>query len=347
MRRTIVFMVAGLFGAFASNVLAWDHPGHMTTADIAFAEIERARPDLIEQLGLLFLAHPDPAPFWVAAGEAKDKERARRMFMECARWADDSKFTDNDRLTWHTARWAVLSKDAPPEAHEAVAARQGKAVGQGIEALELTYSMLSNPESSPTERVWALCWVMHILGDVHQPMHVSDLFSKQFPAGNMAGSMGYVMDPVTEAPITLHILWDSNALRVPTLEAVDRHTAEFVKKYPRSAFPELTAHPMSDPGFFREWAQESYQVSVDWAASLDMAIDPDTDQTSEELVAKMVNFILNGVSPIDDAPDLPAGYWDNLQETAERRITLAGYRMADLILAAADDIAAQREFVGR
>ena len=61
----------------------------------------------------------------------------------------------------------------------------------------------------------------------------------------------------------------------------------------------------------------------------------------------MVNFILNGVSPIDDAPDLPAGYWDNLQETAERRITLAGYRMADLILAAADDIAAQREFVGR
>ena len=78
-----------------------------------------------------------------------------------------------------------------------------------------------------------------------------------------------------------------------------------------------------------------------------MAVDPDTDQTSEELVAKMVNFILNGVAPIDDAPDLREGYWDKLQETSEKRITLAGYRLADLILAAADDIEAQRKFVYR
>lgn len=346
--RTRIVLVFAVFSTFlGSNALAWDHPGHMTTAGIAFAEIERVRPDLVEKIGLLFLAHPDPAPFWVAAGEGKGNERARRMFLECARWPDDSKFTNNDRLTWHTARWAVLSKDAPPEAQEAVAARKGKPWGQGIEALELTYGMISNPESSPTERAWALCWLMHVLGDVHQPMHVSDIFSKQFPAGNMAGSMGYVMDPVSESPITLHILWDSNVLRVPTLEAVDRHAAEFMKKYPRSAFPELKAHPMTEPGFFRVWAQESHQVAVDWAADLAMAVDPDKDQTSEELVKKMVNFILNGVSPIDDAPDLPAGYWDNLQMTAERRIALAGYRMADVLLDAADEIEAHRRFVGR
>ena len=74
---------------------------------------------------------------------------------------------------------------------------------------------------------------------------------------------------------------------------------------------------------------------MDWAADLAMAVDPDKDQASDELVRKMVNFILNGISPIDDAPDLPAGYWDNLQITAERRIALAGYRIADLILEAA------------
>ena len=345
--RITALLIGVVFGTLSFNAFAWDHPGHMTTADIAFAEIERVRPELVEKLGLLFLAHSDPAPFWVAAGEARGEERARRMFLECARWPDDSKFTNNDRLTWHTARWAVLAKDAPPEAHAAVAARKGRPWGQGIEALELTYGMVSNPESSPTERAWALCWLMHVLGDVHQPMHTSDLFSKQFPAGNMAGSMGYVMDPVTESPITLHILWDSNILRVPTLDAVAGHTAEFMKKYPRSAFPELQAHPMSEPGFFRTWAKESNQVAVDWAADLAMAVDPDKDQTSDELVRKMVNFILNGISPIDDAPDLPAGYWDNLQITAERRIALAGYRMADVVLEAADEIEAQRRFVGR
>ena len=296
---------------------------------------------------MLFLTHPDPAPFWVAAGEEKGQERARRMFIECARWPDDSKFTNNDRLTWHSARWPILADDAPPEAGEAIAARNDKPAGQGIESLELSYSMVSNPESSPTERVWALCWMMHVLGDIHQPFHVTDLFSEQFPAGNMAGSMGYVMDPVTKTPITLHILWDSNVLRVPTLEAVDGHAAEFMEKYPRSAFPELNAHPITEPGFFRAWTLESHQVAVDWAANVTMAIDPDTGQTSEQLVAKMVNFILNGVAPVDDAPDLPDGYFEKVQQTAERRITLAGYRMADLILAAADDIEAQRKFVGQ
>ena len=135
--RIKVVLVFAVFTTFlGSNALAWDHPGHMTTAGIAFAEIERARPDLIEKLGLLFLDHPDPAPFWVAAGESKGKERARRMFLECARWADDSKFTSNDMLTWHSARWAVLSKDAPPEAHEDVAARKGKP--RGVEIMMTT-----------------------------------------------------------------------------------------------------------------------------------------------------------------------------------------------------------------
>ena len=80
LKRSIAFMATLAFSAIAPTLHAWDHPGHMITAAIAFFEIERARPELIEKLGLLFLKHPDPAPFWVAAGEAKGKERVRRMF---------------------------------------------------------------------------------------------------------------------------------------------------------------------------------------------------------------------------------------------------------------------------
>jgi len=340
---------AAMFGALAtlaSSAFAWDHPGHMTTAAIAFTEIELTRPDLIEKIGLLFLKHPDPAPFWVAAGEAKGKERARRMFIECARWADDSKFTNNDKLTWHTARYAIVEEDAPPEAKAIAAARNGKPVGQALESMALSYGMLSNPESSPTERAWALCWLMHVVGDIHQPLHTSDLFSKTFPAGNMAGSLGYVMDPVSGAPITLHILWDSNDLRVPSLDAVDQAAQEFMKRNPRSAFPELMSHPVTDPNVFENWAKESHQVAADWAlANVEMVPDPNTDKTSEQVVAGLLNFILNGVSPVDEAPNLPDGYWERLKPTAEQRMTLAGYRLADL--AAAESIEAQQKYVGR
>ena len=44
---------------------------------------------------------------------------------------------------------------------------------------------------------------------------------------------------------------------------------------------------------------------------------------------------------------MPAEHWNKLQEIAQRRITLAGYRIADLVLAAADQIAAERSFTGK
>jgi len=340
-------MAAVIFNAMVSSAQAWDHPGHMTTAAIAFSEIERTRPELIEKIGLLFLAHPETAPFWVAAGEAKGKERVRRMFIECARWADDVKFTPNDRPTWHSARWAIVAKDAPSEAQAAAAARKGKPAGQALEALKLNSAMLSNPESSPAERALALCWVFHIVGDIHQPLHVSDLFSKDFPAGNAAATMSYVQDPIGTTTMPLHILWDSNVMRSPKLEEVDRHSQEFVKKYPRSSFSELRTHPVSDPNAFREWAQESHEVAVDWAYGIQMVSDPNKDQTADRLIKNMVNFILNGISPVEEAPEVPAEYWGKLQRTAEQRITLAGYRIADLIISAADNIEAHRKFVGR
>lgn len=52
--------------------------------------------------------------------------------------------------------------------------------------------------------------------------------------------------------------------------------------------------------------------------------------------------ILNGISLVDDAPDVPAEYWQKLQLTAEQRITLAGYRIDDIIIASAKNIEAQR-----
>jgi hypothetical protein len=178
-------------------------------------------------------------------------------------------------------------------------------------------------------------------------MHVSDLFSKEFPTGNGGATMSYVMDPVTKTPIPLHILWDSNDLRIPSLAEVDKHAQAFMKKYPRSTFPELKDTPVSDPNAFMKWAKESHQVALDWAYELETLPDPNKDQPAEKLVQSMINFILNGVSPVDDAPPLPDGYWEKLQDTSERRLTLAGYRIADLVLAAADNIEAQRKFIGR
>ena len=346
MSMNLMFTVSLLFAMLSSSAFAWDHPGHMTTGAIAYDEIERTNPELIEKIGLLFLAHPEVSPFWVAAGEAKGKERVRRMFIECARWADDVKFTSHDRPTYHTARWPIVTKDAPPTAKAMAKAREGRPAGQALEALTMNFAVISNPESSHTERALSLCWVFHIVGDIHQPMHVSDLFSKDYPEGNPAATLSYVDDPTMDSTMPLHILWDSNVLRVPTLEVATKAAKEYTKKHPRSSYPELKKHPVGRPDTFQNWAREGHEIAVDWAYDLETMPDPNKDQDSDTLMKNMVNFILNGVSPVEEAPEVPVEYWKKLQATAERRITLAGYRIADLINSAADYIEAQRRFVG-
>jgi hypothetical protein len=216
--------------------------------------------------------------------------------------------------------------------------------GQAIEALVLKFAELENPESSPADRAKALCWVLHIMGDIHQPMHVSDFFSEEYPAGNSAATLSYVDDPLGDSTIPLHLLWDSNTLRTTSLEDIDRNSGDFMKKYPRSSFPELA--PPSGPGDFQEWARESYQVAVDFAYGygIETVSDPNKDKSADELVKSMVKFILEGISPVEEAPEVPAEYWEELQEIAQRRITLAGYRLADLIISAADQIAMHRAY---
>ena len=329
----------------AGQAFAWDHPAHMTTAAVAFAEIEREKPEIMEKLELLMMAHPDIGPFRVAAGDTRGKERAKLMFIEGARWADDTKGTVFDRPTWHTARWAVIADDAPPEAIAAAEARKNRPIGQAIEALAMNWAMLQSSETSASERASALSWLLHIVGDIHQPLHVSEFYSKQFPDGNAAGTQEYVMDPVNEMPMPLHLLWDSNIYRSTESSDIDQNALDLVKKFPRSSFPELKG--LEGPGDFEKWARESHKVAAEFSYGygIETATDPEVDPA--KAVEKMVAYIMMGISPLEDAPAVPAEYWDKLQQIAQMRITLAGYRIADLVIAAADQIELERSFSGK
>ena len=78
------------------------------------------------------------------------------MFIEGARWPDDSKGTNNDRLSWHTARFPIIADDASQETKDLVASRGGRPVGDAIAALELQVSVMANPEAGANERALAL-----------------------------------------------------------------------------------------------------------------------------------------------------------------------------------------------
>jgi hypothetical protein len=69
---------------------------------------------------------------------------------------------------------------------------------------------------------------------------------------------------------------------------------------------------------------------------------PDPEPDPDKVVQKIVKYILIGASPVEGAPAVPEKYWAKVQEVSTRRLALAGYRIADLILAAADRIETER-----
>jgi hypothetical protein len=88
-------------------------------------------------------------------------------------------------------------------------------------------------------------------------------------------------------------------------------------------------------------------VDFAYGYGIETVKDPDTDLDPDKAVRKMVLYILEGISPVENAPEVPAEYWEKLQHIAKRRITLAGYRIADCIIAAADQIAAEQSLSGK
>ncbi|MBU1374319.1 MAG: S1/P1 nuclease [Alphaproteobacteria bacterium] len=310
MRAVILGLAAAL--GLAAPAGAWTRPGHMVTAAIAYDEIIRLRPDLLTALATILDAHPDRGPFQVAIDRTTGAERARRMFLECARWPDDVRLSGHDHPTWHATLWPVITPDASAETRARLARRGDTPSGEALPALALNYAVLSDPRATPTARAEALCWVLHVTGDIHQPLHTGELFSAAYPTGDAGGGRQFVRDPLGDGPISLHWLWDDSVSRSGLAADADRKGRELETAHPRAAFK--TSGPFT-PDRFASWArEESYPLAVSTAYGAGVPT------ASTEAAA----------------PAVPAATWQEIQRQAEARVALAGYRMADVVIAAFD-----------
>jgi hypothetical protein len=293
----VIAMVSG-----AAPAHGWTRPGHMVTAAIAYDEIARLHPAALDEIGRILDAHPDRGPFQVAMDRTTGDERRRRMFLECARWPDDARQTAYDHPSWHAALSPVKEGGGKNQKAE------GAPYGQAFEAFALNFRTLSDASVAPGERAVALCWVLHLAGDIHQPLHTAQMVSRAFPDGDRGGGLYYVRDPLEGAPISLHWLWDDAVHRQGEVATVDAKTAAITRTFPRSSLKELQT--ATTPAHFPVWAQtESFPLAVSLAY--------------REGFPAAISAESAGAAPPD--------YWRDVQAASERRIAIAGYRMADLV----------------
>ena len=161
---------------FAAPVFAWGAQGHRLVGALAEAELTpAARADVAK----LLAGEPEPS----LAG--------------IANWADELRSNDRE-LARKSARWHFVNIGESDCQYEA--ARDCRGDDCVVEAIRKQAAILADPAQSIAARRDALKFVVHFVGDIHQPLHAGH-------AHDRGGNDVQVNEDGTGR--NLHSLWDS------------------------------------------------------------------------------------------------------------------------------------------
>jgi hypothetical protein len=151
MRLRLVFATALLTLAASPAALAWSALGHQMVGELAQRHIS---PAAQAQVALLLAGEPDPTLAGVAA------------------WADRLRDLDPERFK-ATSRWHYVN--TPPGQGCGYEPARDCPDGQCvIGAIEAQRKILADRSQPLEARRDALKFIVHFVGDVHQPMHAND-----------------------------------------------------------------------------------------------------------------------------------------------------------------------------
>ena len=301
MMRCLLLAFALILAMFVTNPAhAWSRETHMTTGAIAFDDLERSDPALLAKLVVIAAAHPDRARFDTNLKDLTGRAKARAMFEWLARWPDDARGTAYDNPEWHyelrvISPWAAIWPF-----------RNGTASSGFAE----NFKVLADVRAKPADRAVAIAWVMHIVGDVQQPLHAGHWASWTYPLSDRAGTLGFVRRKSGGTPIDLHEFWDQILDRPGVADATSRTWAVPLQRtWPRARAPELryTGTPQAQFGY---WLDESLALAR-MAGYRDAFLRATPDAADAPAVSLYYNMVSNRV--------------------AQRRVATGGYRIADAL----------------
>lgn len=296
--------------SLASPAGAWSEETHQTTGAIAWADLAASRPQALAQLLAIAQAHPDYALFLRHAAALPEPVRQRALFEWLARWPDDIRTGPEDNPTWHYALRVVHGRTWLWPIRNGTA-KQGFAVN---------YATLANPCVPKADRAKAIGWLIHIVGDMQQPMHAGHQMTAAFPATDRAGELAFVRRYPDSAPVNLHQYWD--------------------KMFQQSRF----AAPSGDWAMTlaRTWPRDQIAgLRRDGSAFRQFALQVEETRDLATLVAYRGTFA-QAVPEGQPAPIMTAAENQFALTLAGRRVATAGYRIADLLALAVDQAAATR-----
>lgn len=331
--RAIVLMAALLCNGQA---LAWNRTGHWITAVVAHDALRQNDPAAFAAAVALLRQHPSAEDWLTWKTEFPQLDDSLILFMMASVFADDArrgKFESFDRPDWHYINYAI-----EPGKTSANIASSRALTGRLPEALAENLALLRDASKPDVERAVALSWALHLVGDLHQPLHTTGLVNADFPTGDRGGNDVFVRDPQrAEFAVRLHALWDDalggSTRDMPRVAALARDWAVSQAAGSRSSSS-------------ADWLAESYRASVELGyrngalryALLADVLPPPPEQSATAAPPSAQSSAqpgapMAGPQPLRGAfaPPLPEGYVQAMRSFSEARVVQAGRRMAELL----------------
>ncbi len=273
--RIFTTLICFISMLLSTSVMAWNTTGHEVVAQIAY---DNLTPKARAQVNKIY---PVLGQFYPQID----------TFIAIASWPDVINADGAKAFsTWHYINLPlVVGKVHAPR----------KPPTQNVVwAIGQAQSTLTSTQPNAYINSMFLSFLIHFVGDIHQPMHAVSLYSKQFPKGDRGGTLFPINSPTAD---NLHILWDNglglfSPSYTPRAKSIRKLANQIEQSYPANYFGAQTQDlsPI-------DWAQESYALDKEYV----YRIKPNTQPSAK--------YIAQG------------------QPIVEQRIALAGYRLANLL----------------
>jgi nuclease S1 len=219
MFRKLLAAVALFLVLLPSQSYAWGREGHRIVAEIAEQYLEPATARQIRELLRLDNA---------------------TTLAEVSTWADDIRAQRRNTAPWHFV-------DIPVDAASYDRARDCKRGNCVVAAIERFERVLAERSARPRARLEALKFLVHFIGDLHQPLHAADNHDR---GGNQ------VRVTFLGHRTNLHAIWDSGILAPAVVQGDER---SYALRLARSISDRDLARWQR--GSVIDWANEAHAVA--------------------------------------------------------------------------------------
>ena len=338
-----------LCGVLSRPARAWNATGHMVVAQIAWRNLTPA----VRAHAAEMLTHSISYASWMRQMPAGYPDRDLYAFMRAATWPDDIRRSSADRPAWHYVDLPIVQKTASfnpgPDVTTPVVPNAE------TELANQTY-VLGLPHAAPADRAASLCWVEHLTGDLHQPLHCTSLFSPVFTNGDKGGN-SIQLSPAPHLPDVAGVAAFPPSAYVRPADAPPADTAPLdpanlppIDSAPR---PPRNLHALwddllggsRDPADIDKIAAFLQTAPYARAAFPQIAAHPNVHAWVQEGNALAIKYVyLNGALPqtvsshgptsgpkAQTHATLPGTYIPAAQAVAEQQVALAGLRLADTL----------------